>query len=641
MEIQTNSVREYLTQKGILFRERNGELIIKCVFSTCDNDSKGNEAHLYISAETGQYECKKCGTKGNMLTLARHFGDNISGWQNRHKRTAETHTNTSNSNARQIWDAASEAPTDFPYLKKKSVMPHGIRLSGNRLLLPLYTGDGILSSLQFIAADGNKLFLTGATTARCFFLIGTPVGRLCVAEGFATAASVFEATGYAVAVAFSSTNLKATTQEMRRKFPEAEIIVCGDADPNGHSKAVEAAEIGARLAIPKFNEGEMLNGKTPTDFNDLYILRGQSAVKNAVESAEIVREKFGFTSLGELLNEPEEETSWVIDNLLPTSGFSIVAAKPKVGKSTWARQAALSVARGDVFLGRQTSKGAVLYVALEEKRSEVSRHFKQLSATGSEDLYVYVGSVPEEAHKWLDREIKRRKPLLVIIDTLFRFVNITDGNDYAKVTAALTPLLSLARDNGAHLMVIHHARKGGGDGGDSMLGSTAIFGSVDTAIILKRTESKRTIETQQRYGVDMEPTVLMFDEATQTTSLGGTKEEDDVQHVADEIYNFLFDQTEPCAEKTIEEAVEGRTGLKRKALRDLVAKGTIQRTGAGKRNEPYFYSCSLVPDIYTGREKQETQPAENPNDSSTLSRSHDSVDFPPQGQANSEKEGNN
>ncbi len=69
--------REYLRDKAISFRESNGELITKCLFSDCDADSKGKEAHLYISAETGQYECKKCGAKGNLVTLAKHFGDKI------------------------------------------------------------------------------------------------------------------------------------------------------------------------------------------------------------------------------------------------------------------------------------------------------------------------------------------------------------------------------------------------------------------------------------------------------------------------------------------------------------------------------------------------------------------------------------
>jgi hypothetical protein len=37
----------------------------------------GSEAHLYFDKETGQYECKKCGEKGNLVTLAKHFGDDM------------------------------------------------------------------------------------------------------------------------------------------------------------------------------------------------------------------------------------------------------------------------------------------------------------------------------------------------------------------------------------------------------------------------------------------------------------------------------------------------------------------------------------------------------------------------------------
>ena len=123
--------------------------------------------------------------------------------------------------------------------------------------------------------------------------------------------------------------------------------------------------------------------------------------------------------------------------------------------------------------------------------------------------------------------------------------------------------------------------------------------------------------------------------------LGGTKEEEDVIRVSEEIIGFLKLQDGSVSQKSIEEAIEGATTHKRKALRNLFEKGAILRSGGGKRGDPYLYSCSLVPNIYTGREKQETQPTENPNDSSILSRSHDSMDFAPQGQANPEKEGNN
>ncbi len=75
MNLSNITIREYLTEKGIPFRESGREIITKCLFNDCDRDSKGDEAHLYFSTETGQYDCKKCGEKGNLFTLAKHLGD--------------------------------------------------------------------------------------------------------------------------------------------------------------------------------------------------------------------------------------------------------------------------------------------------------------------------------------------------------------------------------------------------------------------------------------------------------------------------------------------------------------------------------------------------------------------------------------
>lgn len=77
MTLQTITIKEYLTRKGIEFRESGKELITKCLFSGCDDDSRSNERHLYFSAETSQYDCKKCGARGNIVTLAKHLGDGI------------------------------------------------------------------------------------------------------------------------------------------------------------------------------------------------------------------------------------------------------------------------------------------------------------------------------------------------------------------------------------------------------------------------------------------------------------------------------------------------------------------------------------------------------------------------------------
>ena len=69
------TITRYLSKRGITFSESREEIIAYCVFNKCDEDSHGREAHLYISSQTGQYHCKKCGATGNMITLAKHLGD--------------------------------------------------------------------------------------------------------------------------------------------------------------------------------------------------------------------------------------------------------------------------------------------------------------------------------------------------------------------------------------------------------------------------------------------------------------------------------------------------------------------------------------------------------------------------------------
>jgi len=71
------TIKDYLREKGISFREANRELITKCLFASCDNDSRPNEGHLYFNAENGVYHCKKCDARGNLVTLSKHFGDDI------------------------------------------------------------------------------------------------------------------------------------------------------------------------------------------------------------------------------------------------------------------------------------------------------------------------------------------------------------------------------------------------------------------------------------------------------------------------------------------------------------------------------------------------------------------------------------
>ncbi len=323
---------------------------------------------------------------------------------------------------------------------------------------------------------------------------------------------------------------------------------------------------------------------------------------------------FDLTGLADLMAEPKEEASSLVDGMLPAAGTSVLVAKPKVGKTTMARQLAVSVARGQPFLGRATTAGPVIYLALEEKRAEVREHFRAMGASG-EDIHVHCGSSPRDGVAKLRRLAERIRPALIIVDPLFRMARVDDANNYAQVSAALEPLMAIARETGAHILFVHHAGKGERSGGDSILGSTAILGTVDTAILMRRGESCRTVRTMQRYGADLEETVLEFDAETRTVSLGKSKEEVDERGLADEMLEVLQGKDAPLTEEKLLAEAEGKTGAKRTALRQLVKEGKVERLGEGKRGSPFLYrvdSRFLVPGISVERENGNSEGCKNP-----------------------------
>lgn len=111
---------------------------------------------------------------------------------------------------------------------------------------------------------------------------------LVVAEGFATGASIHEATGHAVAVAFNAGNLKAVAEALHTKYPELRLMLAADDDWRtegnpGVTKAREAAQaVGGAVAVPVFPEGR---AEKATDFNDLHRQAGAEAVKACLDAA--------------------------------------------------------------------------------------------------------------------------------------------------------------------------------------------------------------------------------------------------------------------------------------------------------------------------------------------------------------------
>ena len=212
--------------------------------------------------------------------------------------------------ARAAWDAAVPATSAHPYLKAKRVTRHfkGVKVlprgtpdlimlgkpwepKEDILLVPMGKPEAGIVNVQRIHEDGRKRHWPGAEVSGTFCLVGKKrfgkdKSRIYLCEGWVTGWSIAGCASAPVFVAFSTSGLLPVGQHLRKRFPDARIIMAADNDrwtkvhdgtPNPgvwYARQV-VAECRAELAIPEFKD---LSEK-PSDFNDLHRLEGPKAVR--------------------------------------------------------------------------------------------------------------------------------------------------------------------------------------------------------------------------------------------------------------------------------------------------------------------------------------------------------------------------
>jgi putative DNA primase/helicase len=226
------------------------------------------------------------------------------------------------------------APTgSSDYLDRKGVQAHGLRFSpSGACAVPITDTLGRIHGLQIIRGVGKRTgrlekeyFPTGMAMRGHFHLLGSPAGLVLVAEGYATAATLFEAGGgsWAVAVAFDAGNLTPVAEALAKRYRFAKILICADDDifgtciackaklslaenpetcpacggPHKRSNAGVLAAQSAALAVngawiaPKFTDTAARRAaffdknQKLSDFNDLYLAESQSIVRQQVQAA--------------------------------------------------------------------------------------------------------------------------------------------------------------------------------------------------------------------------------------------------------------------------------------------------------------------------------------------------------------------
>ncbi len=267
------------------------------------NGKRGDDAGYYClhldGIPAGHFGCWRSGASQNWRG---DIGRNLSpvevaalaerSAKMRREREAEKarRTDEAKAEAARRWNAAKPTSPDHSYLHRKGVRPHGTRELDGVLLVPMRDVDGVLWNVERIPPEvgATKKGLFGGRRDELYYAIGKPNGVICIAEGFATGASIHEATGEAVAVAFTAGNVEAVARNMRARFPDVQIVLCADDDYRtdgnpGMTKATEAARaVGGLVAVPDFGADRP---EGATDFNDLAQHAGADAVKRALANA--------------------------------------------------------------------------------------------------------------------------------------------------------------------------------------------------------------------------------------------------------------------------------------------------------------------------------------------------------------------
>jgi hypothetical protein len=209
-------------------------------------------------------------------------------------------------------------------------------------------------------------------------------------------------------------------------------------------------------------------------------------------------------TLTELLAQDFPPPNWVVPGML-SEGLTVLAGKPKLGKSWFALNLALTIAAGGVAFGKfHVLPGDVLYLSLEDRLRRIQERSRKvlhgLGVQASSRLHLAVewerqgaGGI-EAIEKWA-KSVER--PTLVIVDVWTKFRPAGKGNrnayqqDYDDLSA-LKDMTDGLRMNG---LLVHHCKKGKAeDALEEVSGSMGIGGATDGTIILTRARSENEAE---------------------------------------------------------------------------------------------------------------------------------------------------
>lgn len=405
---------------------------------------------------------------------------------------------------RKILENVLPASPEHPYLTRKRVGVYGIYQTGDgRIMLPVVE-DGDVVSAQYIDADGTKQFHGGGEIKGGYFPIGPipPQGTVYVAEGYATAASIYEATGKTTIVALNAGNMPSVAKWLRGKLgPAREIVIVGDNDESGTGQkaAEEAAHVcGGRAVIPP--EVGDANDYVNAGGDLKALLKGSSS---------------WLTAADDFCAKPAP-LSWLVKKWIQRGGLAMVFGDSGCGKTfvvlDWVLRIASEI---DDWAGQKVRHGGVVYLAGEGHYGLKARIAGWKQYHKVEHLNAWVSSSDCELNttEGLAKTISEIRSLeaedisVIVVDTLHRFL-VGDENKAVDAKTMLDACSTLSRTFDCSVILVHHTGANQ-DAKGRARGSTAWRGALDNQILVSSTGDRIKLEqVKNKDGELAEPVYL-------------------------------------------------------------------------------------------------------------------------------------
>lgn len=473
----------------------------------------GDKTGWYIGFDTGipaaKFGCWRLGVEvnfradiGRTLTVAEEMANARRMSEAKTLRDAEMardKARTANV-VEQIWVDGGLATEGHPYLERKGIGLHGTRITGDgRLMLPLFNAEGHLSSIQYISPNGDKQYHLGGGTSECFWTLGEVSETIYIAEGFATAATIFEHTGQHTVVAYSASNLVPVTRIFREKYGATQhIVIVADNDASGVGQKYAdqaSAKYGATVIMPP----EL------GDAND-YVANGGDLSQLL---SPLSLEEDWLVQADEFSTVPSP-ISWQIKNWVQDNSLMMIHGQSGGGKTFVVLDWCMHIASGlPDWAGHKVKKGAVVYLAGEGHaglRGRVAA-WKKRHKVNKMDMWVSKSGCDLNTHEGLHQVCSQIralevKPSLVIVDTLHRFLN-GDENSAQDTKGMLDACAKIIQEFNCSVGIVHHTGVSS-DNQHRARGSSAWKGALEIEVSVLPASNGVPMQIIQRKSKDTE-----------------------------------------------------------------------------------------------------------------------------------------